>query len=200
MPLFINYSLYISGHGPAVTQSENVSIVSYKRNEAHPSAKGPWEKTVVVHDAQGKPLVGKTFILHDSHGKPLLVIDPMHSGRLVNPSFTYDHDNPNISHIRQESFVKLLQCIGDVDVENTHYMESLGRGKQKICTFCKILGIKTTEAGVPVKTRVKCSSCDIPLCRGFPRFCFKTVHQILQMMSYPDLKYDLFYKSYVNVP
>jgi hypothetical protein len=50
--------------------------------------------------------------------------------------------------------------------------------KQKICQYCKITGNKT-RSGWTILTGTKCSSCNVPLCRGttYPfRECFKLYH------------------------
>lgn len=48
--------------------------------------------------------------------------------------------------------------------------------RRKMCAFCNFQG-KVTRSGLKIRTRFKCSTCDVPLCTGENR-CFDTFHRL----------------------
>ncbi|OWF43264.1 uncharacterized protein LOC110459954 [Mizuhopecten yessoensis] len=63
----------------------------------------------------------------------------------------------------------------DFVIDNVvHISVPTAEGKKFKCVYCKMHSVRT-KSGWHVDTRLKCSVCDVPLCRG--RGCFLQYHQ-----------------------
>lgn len=96
------------------------------------------------------------------------------------------------NQLTADDFVKMkMQSeVPFMDESRIHVSESL-QGKQKYCLVCKHLGRRTNDGTLAVRTRAKCSVCDIPLCKGPPRNCFRDFHEICRLCKYPNLQWTL---------
>ena len=89
-----------------------------------------------------------------------------------------------------DDFMKMKSELPYMDESRIHITESL-QGKQKYCIVCKQLGRRTNDGTLAVRTRAKCSVCDVPLCKGPPRNCFRDFHEISRLCKYPNLQWTL---------
>lgn len=96
------------------------------------------------------------------------------------------------NQLTADDFVKMkMQSeVPFMDESRIHVSESL-QGKQKYCLVCKHLGRRTNDGTLAVRTRAKCCVCDIPLCKGPPRNCFRDFHEICRLCKYPNLQWTL---------
>lgn len=65
-----------------------------------------------------------------------------------------------------------------------HVARRLENNKDKYCYFCKINRVKI-KSGYNIKSRFKCSKCDVSLCLGerMNRNCFYMYHEMLRNKS-----------------
>lgn len=62
-------------------------------------------------------------------------------------------------------------------MDSIHKLVRLG-GKQRPCVLCKRF-CKKTPCGDNIRTYYKCAKCDVPLCKGPIRNCYKDFHENL---------------------
>lgn len=65
--------------------------------------------------------------------------------------------------------------------DSIHKLVRLG-GKQRPCALCKRF-CKKTPCGDNIRTYYKCEKCDVPLCKGPIRNCYKEFHENLGQAS-----------------
>nr|XP_022314267.1 uncharacterized protein LOC111118864 isoform X2 [Crassostrea virginica] len=86
-------------------------------------------------------------------------------------SFSSEVSFPNSSEISS-------QCLNTTIFSDCiHKLIRLG-GKQRPCALCKHF-CKKTPCGDNIRTYYKCEKCDVPLCKGPIRNCFKEFHEHL---------------------
>lgn len=51
------------------------------------------------------------------------------------------------------------------------------QGCKRACAYCQMLSVKT-KSGWAKKTYYKCETCDVPLCRGLYKECYRRYHEL----------------------
>ena len=132
------------------------------------------------------------FVLKDAEGLPYVYIDNESSRFLMDRKIPEGVDLSTLTILAFNSFKKIEAMVVQMNEFDLHCVESL-KGKQKYCVLCKYVGRKTNEGIMGVRTRTKCCACDLPLCKGFPRNCFKITHELFKLLKYPNLQCSLTY-------
>lgn len=101
------------------------------------------------------------------------------------------------NQLSPEDFLKMQSELPHMDQNRIHISESL-QGKQKYCLVCKHLGRRTNDGTLAVRTRSKCAVCDIPLCKGPPRNCFRDFHELCRLCKYSNLQWTLLWNTYIS--
>lgn len=107
---------------------------------------------------------------------------------------------------------KVVPKLEDLNIGNTQNYDTIAYGhklsmiydsedkKQKLCAFCKSIGVKTSSGGY-ILTRHKCDVCNIPLCTGKRKGkeCFDLYHIALFYQLDPAEVFQLYQKLLTQI-
>ena len=131
-----------------------------------------------------------TMIVEDKDNRPFMLIDEERCSFISEEKISEVIGRSGLVVLTHDNFRALGSHVVSTHQNEVHRPESL-MGKQKHCLLCKLVGRKTKDGTLPVRSRVKCNVCQVALCKGYPRNCFQAFHQMFQMTKFPELQWLL---------